>query len=157
MSATIEIRGLDKLRKRFDTVSPGIKAGVKAATVHVYGKAKSYPPHTLANQPKTYKTGANNTWYQRGWGGKWALAAGGWHGRKSSEQLQQKWSSRVTNGGFTGIIGNSASYAIYVQGERKDQAKALKRIGWKSVEDIAEEEAPTVADFISREVDKALG
>jgi hypothetical protein len=157
MSASIEIRGLDKLQKRFASVTPGIKAGVKAATEHIELQVKKYPPLTLANQPKTYKTGAQNTWYQRGWGGKWALAGGGWHGKKSSEQLQQKWTSRMINSGLTGIVGNNASYAIYVMGERKDQAEALKKIGWKSVEDIAEDEAPTVANFITQHVEKALG
>ena len=156
-NVNIEIRGWDKFRARMLSVTPAIKTGVKAATVHVAGKVKSYPQATLANMPKTYKTGQNNTWYQRGWGAKWALAGGGWHGRKSSEQLQQRWATRFENDGFTGIVGNSASYATYVMGEREDQATALKEIGWKSIDDIAEDEAVTVRNFIKQKIDEALG
>ncbi len=153
----IEIRGWDKFRARIMGATAGLKSGVKAATVHIEGKVKSYPPATLANKPKTYKSGQWNTWYQRGWGSKWALADGSWHGTKSSEQLQQKWATHYENDGLTGIVGNNAKYAVYVMGERKEQAAALKTIGWKSVEDIAEQEHKTVQDFIKAEVDKAMG
>ena len=153
----VEIKGLDKLRRRFDTVLPALKTGIKAGTQHVEGKVKSYPPQTMANKPKTYQTGANNTWYQRGWGGKWAIKAGGWHGKKSSEQLQQRWTTKMRNSGLTGVIGNNASYAKYVQGTKQEQAKALEAIGWKGVDTIAEEETVTVNNFIQNEIDRALG
>ena len=153
----VEIKGLDKLQRRFNTVLPALKTGIKAATVHVEVKVKSYPPQTIANKPKTYITGANNTWYQRGWGGKWAIKAGSWHGYKSSEQLQQRWAIKMQNGGLTGVVGNNASYAKYVQGTRVDQAKALNKIGWKGVDTIAEEEEKTVNNFIQNSVNKALG
>lgn len=153
----IKIRGMDELRARLLGAVPGIKSGVKAATVHISGVVKKYPPATLANQPKLYTKGSWNTWYERGWGSKWALAGGSWHGRKSSEQLQQRWATRFENDGLTGVVGNSASYAPYVMGERDVQATALKRIGWKSIEDIAEEERDTVRDFIKQHIDKALG
>ena len=156
-SVQIQIRGLDEFRARILNAVPGIKSGVKAATVHIEGKAKVYPPATLANQPKLYQSGSWNTWYERGWGSKWALAGGAWHGKKSSEQLQQRWATRFENDGLTGIVGNNASYATYVMGEREDQAKALKNIGWKSIEDIADEERDTVLNFIKEHIDKALG
>jgi len=155
----VEIKGLDKLNKKILAVTPALKAGIKGATEHVKGKAATYPPQTMANKPRTYKTGAgfDNFWYQRGWGQKWALSGGGWHGRKSSEVLAKRWSTKYKNGGLTGIVGNNASYAVYVQGTNETQVKALKNIGWKGIDTIAEEEKDTVTKFIQDKVDRALG
>ena len=157
--AEIQIRGLDEFRARILGGVPGIKSGVKAATVHVAGKAQIYPPETMANQPKIYQRGGNNTWYQRGYGSKRATPSGKVWGKGSSEQLQQQWAKgiRFENDGLTGIVGNKVSYAPYVMGERNVQATALKGIGWKSVEDIADEERDTVLNFIKENIDRALG
>ena len=152
---TIQIKGLDKLEKKLGDIQPGVQAGIKAATVHIKGKIAKYPPATIANQPKSYSKGQWNTWYERGWGSKWALSGGGWHGRKSSETLGRKWTIEIRNNGLTGIVGNNVSYGPYVQDPER-QARALKRIGWKTTSEVAEEEAQTVTDFIKGQIDKAL-
>ena len=43
-----------------------------------------------------------------------------------------------------------------MQGPREIQATALKKIGWKSVNDVAEEESETVTKYVQDRVDKAL-
>jgi len=154
--STIQIKGLDKLRIKFENVEPGIKAGIKAATLHVKGKVAKYPPATGANEPKTtFTSKGNNTWYQRGWGSKWALKKGSWHGRKSSENLGRKWTVEYRNSGLTGVVGNNVSYGKYVQGA-DEQASALKRIGWQTTADVAEQEAETVTNFIKHQIDISL-
>ena len=78
----VEIRGLDKFSAKIDSVVPALKTGIKAATVHIAEQMRKYPPQTMANKPKTYKTGQQNTWYQRGWGQKWAERRLDWHCRQ---------------------------------------------------------------------------
>lgn len=153
--ASITIKGLDKLEKRLGEIKPGVVAGIKAVAVHIEGKVKKYPKSTAANAPKQYSPGQWNTWYERGWGSKWATKDG-WHGNKSSEQLGQKWTTKISNGGLTATIGNNASYARYVHGGQ-DQSQAMKRIGWKTDEETAEEEVPTVEKFIKEQIERSLG
>jgi hypothetical protein len=155
----VEIKGLDKLNKKILAVAPALKTGIKAGTEHVKGKIATYPPSTTANKPKAYSKGAGwgNFWYQRGWGSKWALADGSWHGLKSSEQLGQRWSTKYKHGGLVGIVGNNASYAKYVQGPDEVQNKAMPGIGWKGVDTVAKEEEATVVKFVQAKVDQALG
>jgi hypothetical protein len=146
---TIQIKGLDKLQIKFDGIEPAIRAGIKASTVHIKGKAAEYPQATIANDP------GQKRWYERGWGSKWHVRGGGWHGRKSSETLGKKWTVEFTNNGMTARIGNNVSYGKWVQSPEY-QARALKRIGWKTTEQIAEDERETVEKFIKSQIDKAL-
>ena len=159
-SISVEIKGMPKLRRKILAVLPALKAGIKAATVHVEGKINTYPPETIANKAKTFTSGGNNRWYERGWGTKWALSAGSWHGYKTSQDLKARWTIAFKNAGLTGVVGNNADYAPYVQGPLQGspplQATALKKIGWKSVTTVAEEESETVAKFIQGHVEKAL-
>ena len=147
--ATIQIKGLDKLQVKFAGIEPAIKAGIKASTVHIKGKVAKYPAATMANDP------SQRQWYERGWGSKWHVRGGGWHGRKSSETLGKKWTVEFTNNGMTARIGNDVSYGKWVQSPEY-QARALKRIGWKTTEQVAEEETETVEKFIKSQIDKAL-
>lgn len=153
--ASIQIKGIDKLLIKFDGIEPAIKRGVKASALHIKGRVAEYPQATAANAPKTYSSGGNNNWYVRGWGGKWALKGGGWHGRKSSENLGRKWTIVSTNNGLTAKIGNNVSYGKWVQSP-EFQARALERIGWKTTEQVAEDERLNVERFIRGEIDKAL-
>lgn len=155
--ATITIKGLDKLEARLKKIKPGVVAGIKAGAQHIEGKVKKYPPATYANSPRSYVPGGGwNTWYERGWGQKWPVASGGWKGKKNSEQLGQQWTIEIKNSGLTARIGNKVSYAHWVHSGTM-QARALKRIGWKTDEKVAEEEAPKIEEFIAKMIDKELG
>jgi hypothetical protein len=155
MTDTIQIKGLDRLKIKLGYIPPGMKAGVKAATLHVKGKIAKYPPSTAANQPKVYHAGQWNTWYERGWGTKWATASGSWKGKKSSEMLGKKWTIEMRNDGLTGVVGNNVSYGPYVQ-DTERQAAPLKRIGWKTTGQVVDEERETVLKFIQDEIENAL-
>ena len=72
---------------------------------------------------------------------------GGWLGPRegprggqphfTSEDLGQKWTTKVqvTPRGFLGILGNTASYAEVVQGEK--QASYHAQTGWVKLSDAA--------------------
>lgn len=153
--ATIEIKGLDKLERKLGAIRPALARGIKASTLHIKGQIAKYPPATSGNAPKQYTKGQWNTWYERGWGQKWALSKGGWHGKKVSEMLGRKWTIKVVNKGMTGIVGNNVSYGPYVQ-DTERQAAPMKRIGWKTTGEVAEAELPRVMNFIQGEIEKEL-
>lgn len=159
---TIELKGLREAIAKLDraTSDAVVKRILTAGAIHLYGKAKEYPPSTEANQPRGFNSvysirsrRAMNTWYQRGYGSKWVRKDGSIGSRQSSEQLQQNWSMRVLSN--SAVIGNNASYGIYVQDERK-QASFHKGRGWRTIQDITEKERDTVLQFAKREVDREL-
>jgi hypothetical protein len=159
MSGGISIKGMEKLEAKFAGLQPGFIRGIYASGLHIKGKIARYPASTAANSPKSFQSKGNNNWYVRGWGGKWAIKGGGWHGRRSSEGLGRKWTVTFRNSGLTVVVGNNVSYGPYVQGSIEDnpgQARALGRIGWQTTDDVAQQEKLTVERFIKSEIDKAL-
>ena len=152
MSTTIRINGMDELMKKINSLEQmdGVKHAMRAAALHVKGKIAEYPPESDAN-----RAGRIPSWYERGWGTKWNLAGGGTGGIKTSETLSKKWTIGSRNGGLTQIIGNNVSYGPAVQ-DPNYQSATMKKIGWKTTKQVAEEEASTVVRFIQDEIDKIL-
>jgi len=162
--ATIEIEGLDELVRKLDDLGKlsTVHAALQAAALYIKGKVAKYPQSTEANQPRGFNTMYSmtshrpiNTWYQRGYGSKWITKSGQVHGRKSSEQLGQKWTTKYDKERFEAVIGNNASYAIFVQGEK--QAKFHKARGWITVETVAKEETKRVQEYVIDAVRRAIG
>lgn len=151
MADVIQIKGLDELLKKLDSLQKldAIKPALKAAAVHVKGKIAQYPPSSEANDPNRRK------WYERGYGPKWRLVSGEVHGKRTSETLGRKWTTRSLNQGLTQVVGNNVSYGPFVQSAEKQAAFHRKR-GWKTTEDVAAEEADTVNKFVKDEIDKVL-
>jgi hypothetical protein len=146
MPATIQIRGLDRIQgklKDLEAMRP-VKAALKAAGLHIKGKVNVYPPASEANRPR------KGGWYERGYGPRWY---GG--GKKTSQTLGRKWTIGERDGGMTVIVGNNVSYGPFVQ-DRDVQAWFHKKRGWKTIQDVAEQEADFVAEFVGKEIDKVL-
>lgn len=152
MTAYIKYDGLEPLLKKLTKLSQlkYVIAAIKAAAAHVKGKADDYPPSTIANSPDN----PTGRWYERGYGPKWQTRSGV-HGRKTSETLGRRWAIKIEDHGLTAIIGNNVSYAPFVH-SREEQAGFHKDRGWKTVEDVAEEETPVVLDFLHQEIDRAI-
>lgn len=146
--AAIKIEGLGRLRgklRKLDDLE-GIKYAMVAGAKHVKAKVAEYPPESEANRPS--ETGR---WYERGYGTRWP---GG--GKKTSEMLGRKWSPpQVRDGGLTVVIGNNVSYGVYVQDD-DHQARFHKKNKWKTIQDVAAEEADRVNEYIKDAVDKIL-
>lgn len=153
--ADMALVGYAELELKFGNLDPAIKRSVAAGSLHIKGKVSIYAPATAGNSPRTYTTGGQNIWYERGWGSKWALKGGGWHGRKKSETLGRKWTIEIRNGGMVGIIGNNVSYGPYVQ-DPEEQTHVHKAHGWKTTKQVADEEVDTVRNLFKREIDAAL-
>ena len=152
--ATETIKGMNKLNRKLDALAKlkGAKRGLKAGAEHIEGTIKEYPNKTTANSPGN----PTGRWYERGWGPRWLRKRSGTvGGRKTSETLRTKWSTKSRNSGLTQIVGNAASYAKYVH-SAEDQAGFHGDRGWLTDEQVIDQEGPTVLDFIEKEIEREL-
>lgn len=147
------IKGMDKLLRKLKSIEElrGARRGLKAGAVHIKGIISKYPPATIANSPGN----PTRRWYERGYGPKWKRRDGSVGGRKTSETLGRKWTIGERAGGLQQVIGNNASYAIYVHSDA-DQARFHGRRGWKTDLEVIKEEGDHVLKFVQKEVEKEL-
>ena len=151
MSAKIRIKGMKELMAKIDTLEQmeGVRRAMRAAGVHVKGKASEYAPSSEANQPNQRR------WYERGYGSRWLRADGSVGGLQTSETLGKRWTNRERNRGLTQVIGNNASYGPYVQ-DADFQAAFHKRRGWKTTQTVVKEESDRVTKFLVDAIDDIL-
>ena len=149
---TTEIQGLDKLITRLSRVASAqyMTGTMQAATDIIRHEIMISPPETAANQP-----GARR-WYERGFGPRWMRRDGSIGGTRTSETLTRKWTTRVEDGGLTGIVGNNASYAQVVQSARQ-QSRVMADIGWKTDEEVARKQQPAIVRLFKTAIERALG
>ena len=145
----IKIEGMDELIKKLDDLDDlqKLRPAMMAGALHIKGKIAKYPPSSIANS----EMNPTGRWYERGFGTKTAT------GREypTSETLGKKWTVANRDKGLTKVIGNNVSYGPYVQSAEK-QAKIHEQRGWKTDQQVADEEADTVLKSVKREVDKIL-
>jgi hypothetical protein len=152
--SSIEIKGMKEALAKLDraTSDAVIHRILTGGSRHLMGKIKPYAPSSEANQPRSWTSKGRNSWYQRGYGSKWVRKNNSIAGRQSSEQLEQNWSIRVEK--YQARVGNNASYGPYVQG--KEQASFHKARGWKTTDQVVDEEREPIVQFAKREVDREL-
>lgn len=145
---SIEIKGLDKLIKAFDKWPKEIRASMEKAgreaaeeVIQTEGLA-SYPPSTAANAPPY-------PYYERG-KGTWTSPG---HNLYNSEILGKKWTTKAT--GYNTIIGNTASYAKWLHDD-KHQAKAMGRIGWRKLFEVAKEKVTKITRIYQKWVNQTI-
>lgn len=148
MTARIEIKGLDKLVKKINKLEQmdTVKAALKNAAIFLAGEMAEYPSQTAANQPPV-------PYYIRGRG-----TQTGSRNLGNSEDLGQKWQGakpRVSNKGFTVVIGTNVSYAPYVQSD-EFQARWMKDIGWQTDKTVLEENEDEVTEYLSDAIAKII-
>jgi phage gpG-like protein len=79
-----------------------------------------------------------------------------------SEDLDKKWTMKYDKNKFEAVVGNNASYAVFVQGPKQGgkgsrQAGHMARIGWKSIDTVAQEETKRVQELVYDAVRRAIG
>lgn len=72
-----------------------------------------------------------------------------------SEDLGQSWTIKEEAHGLGARIGNDTSYGPYVQ-DAKEQSSMMAKIGWKTTEEVAEEEEDNVVNDVLGAIDRAL-
>ena len=155
MTSSIQIEGLDRAIRKVERVGnlDIVKAGLKEAGIHVKGKIAQYPPRTYVPQP--FKSAKQRAWFFA------ALKSGEIEvpyrrGQSpGSEDLGQKWTVKEKKGGLQIVVGNNVSYGPYVQGS-DEQASFMKARGWKTTDQIAEQETSNVNKIVAKAVERAL-
>jgi hypothetical protein len=142
----IEVVGLEKLQAKLDSFPRQIQkymvsAGKESAkkVLNVIG-LKRYPPAGAGNRPPL-------PYYVRGIGMQYGSYNSG-----SSEQYGKRWD--VKGEGYGVRVGNTASYAKYLAGEK--QAKAMAEIGWRKLLAVAKEKLPEIRKIYQAWVDKCI-
>lgn len=142
----IKVKGLDKVldgtKKLVREIEWGMtKAGQEASKeiVETEGLQK-YPPTTAANRPPV-------PYYVRGEGMQTARGNDG-----KSERYGTQFYTKQSD--YTTTIGNSAGYAPYLGGD--EQARAMARIGWRKLYDVASEKIGKITQIFQAWIDKAI-
>ena len=143
----IVVEGLDKLKRGMAQFPREIARNMSEAA-HEAGKEvvettglQKYPPETAANKPPT-------PYYQRNVG---TVTKSGV--RATSEQYGKQF--YVKREGQSTMIGNRASYAKYLTG-KDDQARAMARIGWRKLIDVAKEKVGTIKRIYQAWINKTI-
>lgn len=136
----VVVEGLEELKKKLgrESLERVARDVVNRLAEIVKQEMIPYPEEGEYNKPGPYP----KRWYQRHFGPRWALKAGGVHGRDTSEQLQKQWRV-VPKDSWSAYVGNRASYAAYVVG--MDQAEYHKRHGWRRLDDVTKQVIETRA------------
>ena len=132
MDLQLEIRGLEEAYKKFGTdVLRLIEPGIQSGTIRVERRLKVYPPPIPGQR------------YRRGLDPR-------------SEQLGQRWTNetRRTAVEVRGQVGNTASYAPWVQNEQF-QAR-VHRDRWTTDQEALEAEKDNIEGDIERVLIRGL-
>jgi len=156
----IEIEGLEEAIKKLEKIGKlePVKAAIKAGGKYLKGRIARYPPrkHVSIQEVGGWASEKQRRWffanlregkidvpYRRG------ISPG-------TERLGQKWTEQIRDGGFTVVVGNNVSYARFVQ-KPGEQTSMMKKIGWKTTVQVADEEARKVQNDVKNAIMKAIG
>lgn len=145
----IELRGLDKLEKKFDELKDEIAktwaaAGEEAAKeiLDTLG-LRVYPSETSANHPPA-------PYYIRGTG----MQVSDTKNLHNSQVLGKQFYVRSDQPTWATIIGNRASYAKYVVGQQ--QGRQMAHIGWRRLFDVANDKIKDITEIYQAWIDRLL-
>lgn len=167
MRVQVKVTGLDELERKFKFAKQNANkymsaAGKEATERFVLGEEgiKKYPPETAANQPGRVRSvrfsdGRTATfrapYYVRGKGSVIPVRGGRWKQLHNSQRYGTKWYIKRVPYGVK--VGNSASYAPYLTGASM-QSKAMAKIGWRKLVDVANQNMPKITAVFQAWVEK---
>ena len=153
---SVVIRGDKELMRKLSKLTDlrFLRPTMKTVGQHLKEKAKSYPGGNQ-HRPQPFKTAKQRRFffaalrrgdievpYRRG------VSPG-------SENLSKRWHFKTDRGGTGVTLTNNASYAGLVMGPNEQTAYHAET-GWKTTDQIAEEEQKTVLDTLKKAVDREL-
>lgn len=139
---TINHRDLKRIRDKLNRIQKMSRKGVLLAIgAEIEDKVDQYPAATIANSPSN----PSGRWYERGYGPRWKSG-----GRRTSENLGKSWYKKATQDKVE--VGNTASYAEYVQGQKQTGFHA--RRGWEKLANVAKKTLPDAVELLRKEIRK---
>ena len=158
--ATVRIEGLKEVIGKIDSLRKlkAVKDGLKAAGLHIKGKIAKYP------RRKTVTIAQAGGWasdrQRRGFFAKLRSGEIEVPYRRGqspgSQDLGQRWTIAERDGGLTVIVGNNTDYGPFVQ-DKNRQTRMMKMKGWKTIQDVAEDETKEVVDLLQEQLVRMLG
>lgn len=145
-SLSIRVLGLDRVQAALSRFPNEIAQTLQAASGEAANEVlnttglREYPAATAANAPPT-------PYYIRGRGTQYAS-----RNDHRSERLGTRFYVQATT--YRAEIGNTASYAEHVVGEK--QAVRMAGIGWRRLIDVAEEKQGEIARIFQGWVDRLI-
>lgn len=143
---TIVVHGLDRVQAALNRFPNEITQMMRDASTEASEEIlnttglHSYPDATAANAPPT-------PYYVRGQGTQYASYL-----KRTSQKLGTQFYVQPT--AYGAEIGNRASYAEHVVGEK--QAGAMAGIGWRRMIDVAEEKLDEISAVYQKWVDRLI-
>ena len=142
---SVKIQGVEKLHRALGSdLKKAMRTGTHFIGLEIKREVAEYPPQSEANIPRGFGTAysvktrkAANSWYQRGYGPRWARRDGTVGGSRTSEMLNRSWRMRKAYSGTGTLLGNKASYAPAVH-HWKEQASFHRRRGWVTDRDAVD-------------------
>lgn len=144
--SNVTVGGMASFLARLDRFKPAVRAAIRGAGLHVKGQIAKYPAKHGSGRPMQWvsvkqraavmamiRRGEIEVPYRRG-------------KSPGSESLGRRWTIDEQDDGLTAIVGNNASYGPYVQGEQ--QSAYHREGGWKTTDQVSEEERPYVVGQI---------
>lgn len=154
----IEVEGFDELAQTLDKLPaqslPILENAMEESLLYLEGIVTEYPPQPSRTRAKTFNT------YVRGHGRypRSAFTSAGMLSKRAakrpgprggqikyiSERLGTKWTHQVTRteDAIEGVIGNTTSYAPYVEGEQQTDYHA--ETGWPRLDQVIEREEAVI-------------
>jgi len=135
MPVTVRIHVPADLKRALDgDMRKAVKRAAMELANNLEKTMSDYPPASEANKPRGFGSAlsiatrkAQNRWYQRDYGPRWARKDGSVGGSPTSEHLQYRW--KVASKGWGAIVGSPVSYSPAVQ-SHEEQASFHKARGW---------------------------
>lgn len=156
--AELRIEGFDELLRALERMPevgvPLMTRAMERSLLLLVSPLRKYPDATEGNRARTFQPGGDNTWYERGYGPRWARKDGTVGGKKTSRNLGKQWATRtrifaqgsavldVKGPVIEGVAGNTTFYVDYVQGDA--QQPWHKRHGWVTVDQALDEATPGI-------------
>lgn len=152
----VQVQGMEGVRGSLERVRRlrGARKGLAAAAVHIKSQFATYPPRRTVTRKSVYGRSFASDAQRR------FIFAAIRRGdipytrgiNRTSEALGRRWTVEARRGGLEQVVGNNASYAEYVQGDR--QSKLMAAMGWERVDVIVKREARTVQRIVDYYVER---
>ena len=160
MSESLRVEGIHELISQIKTLAElkPVQGAIKTVALHLKGKLAQYPEQKHLTRYEVYGQSFRATQRRYFF---WALRKGKIEipyrrgESPGSQTFGRRWTIATSNYGFTAEVGNNAQYGPLLMDEGQ-QTRYAAKVGWRTVQDVADEEMPTMIRYIQDYVDVAL-
>lgn len=161
MANNIQLIGKEELLAKLESLGnlDAAKAGLMAAGLYLKGRLSVYPQQQRLTRESVYGSAFKTPRQRRAFFAK--LRSGEiqvpYHRGTSpnSERFKAAWTAQAENDGMSVVIGNDTSYGPMLMGD-DTQSIYMRRVGWRKVGEIVDEERDVVVGMVSDALDTAV-